>query len=67
MSGLIAAFLASLLTTLLIIRFKHLHGRFSADSDFSGPQKFHTSAVPRIGGLSIAIGTLTAYELVLLI
>ena len=60
MSGLIAAFLASLLTTLLIIRFKHLHGRFSADSDFSGPQKFHTSAVPRIGGLSIAIGLLVA-------
>lgn len=60
MSGLIAAFLSSFIATLLIIRFKHLHGRFSADSDFSGPQKFHTAAVPRIGGISIAIGLLIA-------
>ena len=60
MSGLIAAFLSSFVTTLLIIRFKHLHGRLSADWDFSGPQKFHKVAVPRIGGVSIAIGIFTA-------
>lgn len=58
MSGLIAAFLASFVVTLLIIRSKHLHERFSADSDLEGPQKFHVSAVPRIGGISIAIGLL---------
>lgn len=56
MSGLIAAFIFSFVSTLLIIRFKHLHSRYSADSDFLGPQKFHTRAVPRIGGISIVIG-----------
>ena len=60
MSGLLAAFLSSFVATLLIIRFKHLHQRFSADWDLSGPQKFHTKAVPRIGGISIAIGLFIA-------
>jgi len=60
MSGLLAAFLFSFVATLLIIRFKHLHQHFSGDSDFSGPQKFHTSAVPRIGGISIAVGLFVA-------
>ena len=60
MPGLLAAFLSSFIATLLIIRFKHLHERFSADSDLSGPQKFHTNIVPRIGGVSIAIGLLAA-------
>ena len=60
MTGLLAAFLFSFIATLLIIRFIHLHQHFSADSDFSGPQKFHTSAVPRIGGISIAVGLFVA-------
>lgn len=60
MSGLLAAFFSSFIATLLIIRFEHLHSRFSADHDLSGPQKFHTISVPRIGGLSIAIGILVA-------
>lgn len=60
MFALIAAFLSSFIATLLIIRFKNLHSRFSADSDFSGPQKFHATPVPRIGGISIAIGLVTA-------
>lgn len=60
MTGLLAAFFSSFLATLLIIRFKHLHHRFSADWDLSGPQKFHTNIVPRIGGISIAIGLLAA-------
>lgn len=60
MLGLIAAFLSSFIATLLIIRFKHLHTRFSGDSDLSGPQKFHTISVPRIGGISIAIGLFVA-------
>ena len=60
MSGLLAAFLTSFVVTLLIIRFKHLHERFSADSDLTGPQKFHKAAVPRIGGISIAVGLFTA-------
>jgi UDP-N-acetylmuramyl pentapeptide phosphotransferase/UDP-N-acetylglucosamine-1-phosphate transferase len=60
MSGLIAAFFTSFVITLLILRFKHLHQQFSADSDLSGPQKFHTLAVPRIGGISIASGLFAA-------
>lgn len=60
MSGLIAAFLSSFVITLFIIRYKHLHLTFSGDSNLSGPQKFHKVAVPRIGGISIALGLLAA-------
>ena len=60
MPGLLVAFFPPLIATLLIIRFKHLHSQFSADSDLSGPQKFHKTSVPRIGGISIAIGIFTA-------
>ncbi len=60
MISLLSAFFASFITTLLIIRFKHLHGKFSGDHDHLGPQKFHIGSVPRIGGISIAIGILAA-------
>jgi UDP-N-acetylmuramyl pentapeptide phosphotransferase/UDP-N-acetylglucosamine-1-phosphate transferase len=60
MISLLAAFFSSFITTLLIIRFKHLHGQFSGDHDLSGPQKFHSHSVPRIGGISISIGLLAA-------
>ena len=56
MSGLLLTFFSSFIATLLIIRFKHLHSHLSADSDLTGPQKFHTKIVPRIGGIAIAIG-----------
>jgi UDP-N-acetylmuramyl pentapeptide phosphotransferase/UDP-N-acetylglucosamine-1-phosphate transferase len=56
MSSLLIAFMASFATTFLIIRFKHLHSNTSGDFDLSGPQKFHTKVVPRIGGISIALG-----------
>ncbi len=58
MSSLLAAFFCSFVVTLLIIRLKYLHGHFSGDHDLSGPQKFHTELVPRIGGIAIAIGLL---------
>lgn len=60
MVSLLASFFSSFIATLLIIRFKHLHGQFSGDSDLSGPQKFHAESVPRIGGLSIAVGILAS-------
>ncbi len=60
MFSLLAAFFASFIATLLIIRFKDLHSHFSADSDLSGPQKFHKNIVPRIGGISIALGITVA-------
>jgi UDP-N-acetylmuramyl pentapeptide phosphotransferase/UDP-N-acetylglucosamine-1-phosphate transferase len=60
MPSLLAAFFSSFLATLLIIRFQHLHERFSSDHNLAGPQKFHIGSVPRIGGISIAIGIFTA-------
>jgi UDP-N-acetylmuramyl pentapeptide phosphotransferase/UDP-N-acetylglucosamine-1-phosphate transferase len=53
MELLVLAFLVSLLTTLVLIRYQHLHQKVSSDHDLLGPQKFHTHAVPRIGGVSI--------------
>ena len=60
MFSLLTAFFSSLIATLLIIRFNHLHSHLSADSDLSGPQKFHQKIVPRIGGISIALGLFLA-------
>lgn len=53
-----AAFLFSCLLTILIIRYRFLHEQISADTDFDGPQKFHTVAVPRIGGAAIFLALL---------
>lgn len=66
MSGILLAFFLSFLSTLLIIRFKHLHNHLSGDSDLTGPQKFHSKIVPRIGGIAIAIGLFSAILLRLL-
>jgi UDP-N-acetylmuramyl pentapeptide phosphotransferase/UDP-N-acetylglucosamine-1-phosphate transferase len=56
MPGLLIAFIASLISTLLIIRYQHLRPHLTNDTDLSGPQKFHKVIVPRIGGIGIAIG-----------
>jgi UDP-N-acetylmuramyl pentapeptide phosphotransferase/UDP-N-acetylglucosamine-1-phosphate transferase len=60
MSVLILAFVASLIFSLWIVRSHHLHARYTADSDLSGVQKFHTVAVPRVGGIAIFLGVLLA-------
>ena len=60
MPTLLAAFFGSVIATLLIFRFQHLHGRFTADYDLTGIQKFHQGPVPRIGGLAILIGLIAA-------
>jgi UDP-GlcNAc:undecaprenyl-phosphate/decaprenyl-phosphate GlcNAc-1-phosphate transferase len=62
MSALVIAFLVSLVSIFLILRYSHLHLHFTADSDLSGVQKFHTIAVPRIGGVGILIGALGAFS-----
>ncbi len=49
-------FIVSLLITLVIVRYAHLHERFSLDTDLAGAQKFHVRPVPRVGGLGILIG-----------
>jgi UDP-GlcNAc:undecaprenyl-phosphate/decaprenyl-phosphate GlcNAc-1-phosphate transferase len=60
MSVLAVSFLVSFLFTLWVLRYGHWHARFTADSDLSGVQKFHSIAVPRIGGLGIFLGILLA-------
>lgn len=44
----------------LIIRYEHLHSRFSYDYTHAGPQKFHAQPTPRIGGIPLMIGLLIA-------
>jgi UDP-N-acetylmuramyl pentapeptide phosphotransferase/UDP-N-acetylglucosamine-1-phosphate transferase len=56
MSLMLAPFLSTWLICWLLIRFQGWHLTFSADHDFAGPQKFHTTITPRIGGLAIFIG-----------
>jgi UDP-N-acetylmuramyl pentapeptide phosphotransferase/UDP-N-acetylglucosamine-1-phosphate transferase len=53
-----AGFLASLFVTLLIVRYAHLHEKFSIDNDLAGVQKFHARPVPRVGGVGIVLGLL---------
>jgi UDP-N-acetylmuramyl pentapeptide phosphotransferase/UDP-N-acetylglucosamine-1-phosphate transferase len=60
MIGLISAFFASFLKTMLILRSQHLHQDLSHDHQLDGPQKMHTRPVPRIGGLSVVAGLITA-------
>jgi UDP-GlcNAc:undecaprenyl-phosphate GlcNAc-1-phosphate transferase len=60
MSSLIIAFFTSFLISILIIRTKHFHESMSGDLDLSGPQKFHSKIVPRVGGISIAIAIFAA-------
>jgi UDP-N-acetylmuramyl pentapeptide phosphotransferase/UDP-N-acetylglucosamine-1-phosphate transferase len=60
MSFFVVSFLSSLVVTLLVVRSASLHSRISADHDLSGPQKFHTQPVPRIGGLGVLVAMVAA-------
>lgn len=60
MSVFAVSFLASLLLALWIVRYAHLHAHLTADSDLLGVQKFHSVAVPRVGGIAVFIGVLLA-------
>jgi UDP-N-acetylmuramyl pentapeptide phosphotransferase/UDP-N-acetylglucosamine-1-phosphate transferase len=46
--------------TFFVIRCARTHVHWSGDVDMSGPQKFHGSPVPRIGGVGIVIGVVGA-------
>ncbi len=50
------AFFVSALTTLGVLASAHRHRRWSADDNLSGPQKMHGVAVPRVGGIGLAMG-----------
>lgn len=56
----VVGFLISFLTALVLVRYAHLHERFSGDHDLNGVQKFHFTTVPRIGGVAIMLGLLVS-------
>jgi len=56
MSAILIAFLVATLTCLALLRYQHMHAKFSADHDTAGVQKFHQNPVPRVGGLAIFMG-----------
>lgn len=58
MIALTVAFLVSLVVTLLVVRYEHLHSHVTADHDLDGVQKFHATPVPRVGGVGVMIGLL---------
>lgn len=53
---LLGAFFCSFVVGILLVRFRHLHDRFSSDHDLGGVQKFHAAPVPRIGGVPVMAG-----------
>jgi len=57
-NSIVIAGMVSWLVILLLIRYSHLHAALSMDTVDSGVQKFHTRAVPRIGGLGPVLGLL---------
>lgn len=56
MTALSVAFLVSLIVTLLVVRYEHLHAHVTADHDLDGVQKFHATPVPRVGGIGVMMG-----------
>ncbi|MDE1891829.1 MAG: glycosyltransferase family 4 protein [Betaproteobacteria bacterium] len=54
------AFLISTLLVLLLIRYQQTHQHISLDSELNAIQKFHAVPVPRIGGLGVFIGCVSA-------
>jgi UDP-N-acetylmuramyl pentapeptide phosphotransferase/UDP-N-acetylglucosamine-1-phosphate transferase len=51
-AGLVATG-ASAAVSVLIVKSQSWHGKHTLDHDLEGVQKFHTAAVPRIGGVSV--------------
>jgi UDP-GlcNAc:undecaprenyl-phosphate/decaprenyl-phosphate GlcNAc-1-phosphate transferase len=64
--ALIVACLTAWFTCWLIIRYEYLHAHFSHDAIDTGPQKFHTTPTPRIGGVALATGLIAASAVILL-
>lgn len=58
-SSLVAA-VASVAACTLIVWSQRWHGKHTLDSDLDGVQKFHTTAVPRVGGLAIVLAIMLA-------
>ncbi len=61
---MLAAFAVSLVLTLLTVRLTKRRIRAAGDHDTSGPQKFHSSPVPRIGGVGIFVALIAGCAVV---
>lgn len=57
LATMLVALIISLFSSLLLIRYLHVHQHISADQT-KGPQKFHLGITPRIGGVSLLSGLL---------
>lgn len=64
MSILLTAFCLSLCIALFLVRQAKYGAHHLHDHDLSGPQKFHTVPVPRVGGVAIFAGVLGAVALI---
>jgi len=49
---------ASTAVAILIVRSQNWHGKHTLDHDLEGVQKFHATAVPRIGGIALILAIL---------
>ena len=58
MATLTISLLAALMVAIMLVRLAPVLLQKAADHDFSGPQKFHTRAVPRVGGVAVVAGVL---------
>lgn len=61
LSILFVSFAFSALAGWLIVKYEHLHAHLSHDHVDSGPQKQHHQPTPRIGGLALMAGLLSAF------
>ena len=66
MLTLMFAFVVSLGVTLWLVRGAKVKGHRYHDHDLSGPQKFHFTPVPRVGGIGIFAGVVVAVGLMAL-
>lgn len=57
MTNAFVSFFLSFALSLIIIRYQHVHGRYSLDHT-NGPQKNHVHAVSRVGGVAIFLALL---------
>ncbi len=60
LQGLAAAGSTSLLCSLLILMTQRWHASYSLDRELIGAQKFHTTPVPRVGGVALLAGLICA-------
>lgn len=58
LSAVLCAGGASTAVAILIVRSQNWHGKHTLDHDLEGVQKFHATAVPRIGGIALILAIL---------